>query len=162
MAIDTRKVVRRPLRFNSLDDMLAEAQRIAAADSARRLTRLGNWTAGQNFAHIAAFIDYCYDGYPPEFSNPPWYVKLAMRLMRKRFLEKGMPQGVRIPGIPAGTTGADDIPTDEGLRRLAKAVARLKTDAPRHPSPALGPMSREDGIKLTLRHAELHFGFLKP
>ena len=162
MAIDTRKVKRRPLRFNILDEMLAEANRIAAADAAGKLTRLGNWTAGQNFAHIAAFIDYGYEGFPQAFANPPWFVKLMFKFMRNKFLNQGMPQGVRIPHIPGGTTGADDVTTQVGLQRLTNAAAKLKAGPPKFHSEAIGPLAHEDVIRLVLRHAELHLGFLRP
>lgn len=160
MTIDTKNVARRKLRFGTLDDMLAEAQRIADADKAGRLERLGNWTVGQNFAHLAAFIDYGYDGYPPPFAKAPWFVKLAMKFLRERFLEKGLPQGVKIPKLPGGTTGADDVSTQVGHERLVRAAARLRERVPPIPSAAFGPMSHEDSIRLALRHAELHLGFL--
>lgn len=160
MPVDTKKVKRRPLRFNTLDEMLAEANRIGAADAAGTLKRLGNWTAGQNFSHVAAFIDYGYDGFPAAFTNPPWFVKLMFKLMRGRILSKGMPQGVSIPHISGGTTGADDVSTQEGLKRLTSAAAKLKAAPPPIHSEAIGPLSHEDSIRLALRHAELHMGFV--
>ena len=44
--IDTSKVQdRRKLRFHSIDDLLADVDRIVAAEKAGTLRRTGNWTA---------------------------------------------------------------------------------------------------------------------
>jgi hypothetical protein len=55
----------------------------------------------------------------------------------------------------------DDIEVSEAAERLLNALGRLKAgEEARFDSPAFGPMSHEDRIKLNLRHAELHMGFL--
>ncbi|MFN0010977.1 MAG: DUF1569 domain-containing protein [Phycisphaerales bacterium] len=162
MPIDTKKVIRRKLRFHTLDEMVAEAERIVHAEREGRLTRLGNWTVGQNFTHIAAFMDYGYDGFPEVISRPPWFVKLMFKVMKNRFLTKGFPQGLFIPKVPGGTTGVEDIPSDQALARLRAAAQRMAAQAPPIPSPAMGPLSHAETIQFGLRHAELHMGFLVP
>lgn len=158
-AIDTKYASRRALRFTSIDDLLAEVARIEAADGSGALQRSGNWTAGQNFGHLASWINYAYEGYP--FQSPPWFVRFMLRMMKGRYLRKGMPQGVRIPGAAEGTWGTEPLTTAEGAQRLRAALQRLRSEPARHPSPAFGPMSHEDRIALNLRHAELHLGFLR-
>jgi hypothetical protein len=73
-----------------------------------------------------------------------------------------MKPGVRIPGVAGGTLGIDPLPLDESLPRFRRAAQRLKNEAPTVPSPAVGPMTHEEGIALYLRHAELHLGFQIP
>ena len=64
--IDTGKVQdRRKLRYQSIDELLADMDRIAAADKAGKLRCTGNWTAGQAMGHLAAWINYSYEGYQP-------------------------------------------------------------------------------------------------
>ena len=59
--IDTNKTANhRRLRFESIDDVLAEIDRVVQADAESRLRTLGNWTPGQIMAHIAAWIEYGY------------------------------------------------------------------------------------------------------
>ncbi len=55
----------------------------------------------------------------------------------------------------------DNMPTAEAGQRLLNALKRLQDgeEAQFH-SPAFGPMSHEDRIRLNLRHAELHLGYL--
>ncbi len=160
MPIDTKKVKRRMLRFGTVDDMIAEARRIVEAEKAGRLTRLGNWTVGQNLSHIAAFMDYGYEGFPRAVSSPPWYVKLMFKVMRGRFINKGFPQGLFIPGVEGGTTGVDDVASEVALARFEKSARRLASQPPPIPSPAMGPIPHAQTIQFGLRHAELHLGFL--
>ena len=160
-AVETSKASdRRALRFNTIDDLLAEVDRIVAADEAGTLRRSGNWTAGQAFGHIAAWINYAYDGYP---FKTPWPIRLILRTRVQRYLRDGMPTGVRIPKVKDGTYATEALSAQEGATRLGRALARLASDEPaRHDSPAFGNLSDEDRIALNLRHAELHLGFLQP
>ncbi len=158
--VNTAKIAdRRPIAFQSIDDLLADVDQIEKADREGRLKTLGNWHAGQVLCHVSSWIEYGYDGYP--MKPPPFFVRWILRLMLKKYLRSGMPSGVRIPGVPAGTTGMDDLPVSQAAERLRKALGRLKNGEPaRYDSPAFGPMSHDDRIKLNLRHAELHLSFL--
>ena len=156
--IDTKQVTRRQLRFESIDEVLADVDKIVAAAHAGSLQQIGNWTPGQIMAHLAAWIEYGYDGYP---MKTPWFIRMILRLMLPGMLKNGMKPGVKIPGISAGTTGQDDQPLDQAAERLKKAFLRLKNgEQCPHDSPGFGAMSHEDRIRLNLRHAELHLSFL--
>ncbi len=156
-AIDTAKVQRRSLSLKTLDDVVAEARRIAAAEHAGNLRHLGNWTTGQIFGHVAAWMSYPFDGYPV---SPPWFVRIVARLMKNSFLKKPLPPGFRIQGAPEGTYGVDKLSTQDGLTRLEAACRRLKQTAPEHPNPVFGPLTHEEWITLNVGHANLHFGFV--
>ncbi|RJP33680.1 MAG: DUF1569 domain-containing protein [Phycisphaerales bacterium] len=157
--IDTAKAERRRLRFNSIDEVLAEVDRIVAAEKAGRLRRTGNWTAGQVLGHLATWIEYAYTGYP---MRVPWFIRFLIRRKLPAMLRDGMQAGVRIPKVEGGTYGTEDVSIDEAAKRLRAALDRMKREPPRHHSPAFGPMSDEDRVTLNLRHAELHLGFLHP
>jgi hypothetical protein len=61
--VDTSKVTqRRKLHFETIDDCLVELGKIEAAEREGKLKTLGNWTAGQNLSHLAAWIEYGWDG----------------------------------------------------------------------------------------------------
>jgi hypothetical protein len=159
--IDTAQVQdRRTLRFHSIDDAMRDIDAIVAAEQAGTLRPLGNWTPGQILGHVAAWINYSYDGYP--VARPPWFIRFILRMMVKKYLRDGMPAGVRIPKTEHGTFGIEPFSTTEGAARLRRALQRLQSDEPApHDSPAFGPISREHRIQLNLRHAELHLSFLK-
>lgn len=158
--IDTSKVKhRRKLQFETIDDCVAELERLEEAARHGKLKTLGNWTAGQNLSHLAAWIEYGWDGYP--MSKPPLHIRLVMRFMLGRILKNGMTAGVKIPGIEGGTLGAQQMETLAAADRFRTALNRLESgEAATYDSPAFGKMSHEKRVKLNLRHAELHLGFL--
>lgn len=159
--IDTTQVQnRRTLRFEALDDMLADA-RTCAAD-AGRLRQLGNWSLGQALNHIAAWIEYPFVGYPPELSFPE-EMKAGAAEAKTRLMHETMKPGERLPGIAAGTLAIEDVPTALGLARLEAAAARLNGLAPHEPlplpDPYFGRVTRHEWAEINLRHAELHLSF---
>ncbi len=158
--IDTGKVTeRRMLRFETIDEMMAEVDRLAAAERAGRLKRLGNWTAGQVLGHLATWAEYSYTETP---LKPPFFIRWILKLQKKKYLYGGMRSGVKIPNVEGGTLGTAPVPLDEALGRLQRVMERLKKEAPTHPSSAFGKLAHEEAIALNLRHAELHLGFLVP
>ncbi len=151
---------RRQLRFHKLGDLAAELARIEQAEQAGELSAVGNWTPGQILGHVAAWIHYGWDGFPVQ--APPWFVRWYLRWQLPKMLDKGMPSGVRIPGVEGGTTGIEPVEFGEGMSELRRGIERLEGgDPPTHHSPAFGEMSLEDRIQLNLRHAELHLSFLR-
>ncbi len=160
--IDTRTVKdRRTLRFATMDEALAEASRLAAAEEKGRLTQLGNWPLGTSLHHIAVWARYPFNGYAPEVASPPWFVKGFARLFKKRLMTKPMPTGMRIPGIAAGTMGTEPVPTPTALAQMRAAFERLNREAPTLPNPAMGPLTHEEWKSMNLRHAEHHLGFYR-
>jgi hypothetical protein len=81
--------------------------------------------------------------------------------MKKKFLYKPMKPGARIPKVPGGTAGIDEIPFEEGLAKFRKNLARLKSEPPKNPHALFGPLTHEEWIAQHLRHAELHLSFLR-
>lgn len=138
-----------------MGDALADAERIAACDAAGSLARAGKWSAGQCFGHLAAWMNYSFDGYP--LVAPPELAARA-RAKKDRALRDGLMVGFYIPGVTGGTAGTDDMPTAEGLARLRKAWARVAGGVPTREHP-FGALTHEEWIMLQLRHSELHQGF---
>ena len=59
MSVDTAKVKgRRSLRFNTLDAISAEIDRLSAG----KVRAIGNWSAGQVFKHLSMPMIWCLDG----------------------------------------------------------------------------------------------------
>jgi hypothetical protein len=157
---DTAKVAgRRKLRFESIDEMMAEVDRLAEAERAGRLRRLGNWTLGQTLGHLAAWAEFAYTGVP---LKPPFFIRWILRLWKKRFLYGPMPAGMKIPRVEGGTLATEPVSLEEGLTRLRRIMDRLKTEAPTARHPIFGTMKHEESVAINLRHAELHLGFLVP
>ena len=158
--VDTKHVSdRRTLKFSSVDDVLADVEKLAAAERQGRVRYLGNWKLGQILGHLATWVGFAYDGVPV---RPPLLVRWIMKPMKKRFLYKAMPAGVHIPKVPGGTFGTEPMSLDEGLDRFRRAYTRLKSEAPQRRHPIFGPMTHDEWINGQLRHAELHLSFVRP
>ena len=158
--VDTAKVAgRRMLRFESIDQMMAEVDRVVEAERAGRLKRLGNWTVGQTLGHLAAWAEYGYTGMP---LKPPFFIRWILRLRKRKFLYEPMRAGVKIPGVAGGTLATDPMPLDEALPRLQRVMERVKVEPPTAPSKIFGLLTRDEAIAINLRHAELHLSFLVP
>jgi len=158
--INTAKVAnRRSLRFDTIDQMMAEVDRLVAAEQTGRLKQLGNWTLGQSLGHLAGWSEF---GYTPAPLNPPFFIRWILRFRKQKFLNSPMPAGVKIPGVAGGTLATEPMTLDEGLSRLRSIIERMKTQPPTVPSPALGMLTHNESIALNLRHAELHLGFFIP
>ena len=158
-ATPTTKPERRQLRFETIDDALTDAGRLAAAEREGRLQRLGNWTLGQALGHLASWANFALDGYPDSI-RPPLPVRMILRLMKNRVLTKGMMPGTRIGRLPGGTVGLEVLSTEDGLARFRAAMDRLRREPPTIVNPVFGPLTHEQWIQLNLRHAELHLSFL--
>ena len=157
--MNTKRVEgRRPLRFERVDDALADAEAMAAAAREGRLRQLGNWPLGKILGHLATWVGYAYDGVPV---TPPLLIRWIMRPMKNRFLYKAMPAGVHIPRTAEGTFGTEAMTLDEGLDRYRRALARLKAEPPQRRHPIFGQMTHEEWINGQLRHAELHLSFVR-
>jgi hypothetical protein len=157
-AVDTTRVTeRRQLHFDSPDDILAEAERIARA---REVRVLGNWPPGTIFRHLATVMNKSIDGFGVRF---PAVLRFFLRLLAKRrVLTKPMSPGFRLSTKAATELVPPATGMQEGLDDLRRAVARLKADTGRAPSPFLGRMTAAEWDQLHCRHAELHLSFLVP
>ena len=158
MAIDTSKVSRRTLRFNSIDEVIVEVDRLAAAAKAGKLQVVGNWSFGTILNHLATWAEYAFTGTP---LKAPFFVRWMFKLRRGHFLNSPMKAGARIPGVANGTLGTEEKPWEQQVRRYQVALLRLKQECPQVPNVIFGKMTHEEWIKLTLRHAELHLSFAR-
>ena len=144
---------RRTLRFESLNEMLADAELLASGP----VRTLGNWSPGQIFEHLARAFTLPLDGV---VLPVPFYIRWGARLMLGRFLRNGLPAGMALTGktkealVPQATT------TEAGIAALQKAIARwkVKTAVPDHS--VFGTVTDEQFTQIHLRHAELHLSFL--
>src|SRR5262249_58047195 len=110
---------RRMLRFESIDQMMGEVDRLVEAERAGLLKRVGNWTLGQTLNHLAVWAEYSYTGVPLKL---PFYIRWFLRLRKRRMLYGPMRPGVRLPGVGGGTLATEPMPMDEALERLRRVM----------------------------------------
>jgi Protein of unknown function (DUF1569) len=154
MPVNTGKVTgRRVVAYESLDDILMDAERLVAAPQVKML---GNWTLGQMLAHLAGGLHMAIDG---SEHRPPWFVRLMGPILKRRVLRK-MSAGFQLPKpIADQIIPAHAVSPEEGLRLLQEAVKRFRSDTGRQPHNVFGKMTGAEWHQLQLRHAELHMSF---
>jgi hypothetical protein len=157
MPVDTKTIQgRRVLAFHSLDEIVADAERLVASPNTKML---GNWPLGRLLAHLATAINQSIDGMR---GQAPWVVRFIARFLKGRILTKGMSAGFKLPE----KREADLYPTcespREGLDKLRTAVGRVRTERMTSPHPVFGRMTHEEWLQLHLRHAEMHLSFAVP
>lgn len=150
------KIERRKLRFNNIDEILAEARILSSAP----WIGVGNWSLGQVCDHLGSWMIFSIDGVPLKL---PSYVRVMGRLIKRRMLKHGLPAGHSWKGEAAALLFPQrPISTEDGLIKLGTAIQRLKSETQRAPSPLFGPLSIEEWNQLHCRHAELHLSFIQP
>jgi hypothetical protein len=159
-AIRTAKVKgRRTLHFNRIEDAMADVDALEGPARAGTARCLGNWTFGQILGHLAAWVEYSFDGVP--MKKPPFIIRLILRPMKRRFLYKPMSAGSKIPGVPGGTLGFEPLSLEDGLARFRSAFSRLARETPALPHLIFGLLTRDEWINQHLRHAELHLSYVR-
>ncbi|MFM8581384.1 MAG: DUF1569 domain-containing protein [Planctomycetaceae bacterium] len=155
MPIDTAKVSgRRQLRFNSLDDILEEVDRLDQGE----VVSIGNWSPGQNLKHLTILMVGCLDGIQVEV---PLALRLAASLLKRRILSRPMTPGMQLPQA-AAVLMPEETTWEEGVRGIRTALLRMKSEPERHAHPVFGALTRERWDQLHCRHSELHLSFLSP
>lgn len=158
MAIDTNRVTgRRVLSFSTCDEILAEAERLAASSTCQQL---GNWNLGQACFHLASAMNMSLDGTK---SRVPFFIRWIGKLLRNRVLSQPMRAGFKLPSSAKRELVAEQpVPVEQGLDMLRQAVGRLARESQRFPHPVFGPLDRDQWNRLHCRHAELHLSFFLP
>ena len=154
MPVNTGKVVgRREVAYESLDDVLMDAEQLVAAPQVKML---GNWSLGQMLAHLAAGLHMTIDG---SDHRPPWFVRLLGPFLKWRVLRK-MSAGFQLPKPVADKIiPAKPVAPEEGLHLLQEAIKRFRSDTSRQPHNVFGKLTGAEWHQLQLRHAELHMSF---
>jgi hypothetical protein len=156
MPVDTAKVEgRRSLHFNTLDDISADVERLNQG----KVRALGNWSPGQILKHLTAPMIWCLDGAP---MRAAWHMRIVGWFMKNRFLRNPMPAGFKLPEDFAKHAIPGETSWEDGLQGIRTALARMKAEPQRHPSPFLGELTRAQWEQLHCRHCELHLSFLVP
>jgi hypothetical protein len=139
--------------------MDADVARLVDAKRAERLTALGNWSLGQALNHLGIATTLGF--YEPPV-RLPFYWRWILRIRKNTLLNKGLPAGVHMRGVEGGTIAIQQTGLEEGLAHFNAAWRKLKTETPTYPSHVFGPLTHEEWIIFSLRHAELHLSFFKP
>jgi hypothetical protein len=155
------KPARRELRFDTLDEVVRDAENLLA----KGYDKTGNWDLAQVCGHLAEWVRYPLDGFPkaPLLARPVfWLVRHTVGKRMGRAMLAGGKMKTGIPTAPQSVPapGGDDA---AGVGRLRESIARWKAHAgPLHASPLFGGLTREQWEKGHLIHCAHHLSFLVP
>jgi hypothetical protein len=152
--VDTKTVRgRRELHFASLDEVVADAEKLVSSPTTRML---GNWLLGRLLTHLAMAMNRSIDGIS---LKAPWHMRLFGRFMKRRALERGLPAGFKLPKDTEVAAYPMVASPQEALAILRQAVGRLRNEKATALHPLFGRLTHEEWTQLHLRHAELHLSF---
>lgn len=146
----------RQLKLATLDDILAEARRVAGQpDTASR----GTWTPAQNIWHVGRLIKAGVEGYPVKV---PFLLKLIGPLLKKQFTNKGFTPGIKLPSQAADHMVAPaDTTIEQAMAMIESAIQNAKDKGFLPKNPMMGRMTPQQWVDLHCRHAEMHFGLIE-
>jgi hypothetical protein len=151
------KQQRRTLRFDTLEQVLQDAEKLVQAE---HIEQAGNWTLAQCLMHLALSARMSMDGSGPTKRN--LIVKFIGPIIKRRIIKHGMKPGFKLPENRARLlVPKEKTKLDSAWDALQRQLKRMETHEKFQPHPVFGPMTRDEWLQLTLRHAELHLSFLR-
>lgn len=158
--VNVKTADRRSLHFDTLEEVLSDAETITDGGHTDPPTT-GNWNAAQIIYHIAQTIHMANHG---GSFTVPFPVKLMGRTLKLFGVHrKPIKPGINPPGkVAAAFAAPDGVTLDQAMDKLRTEVATANQHEMSHPSPLFGKLSHNDWVHANCRHAELHFGFIKP
>src|SRR5437899_5599171 len=161
--VDTGRVAgRRLIRLNSIDDLVAEVDRVTAAAAAGTMRSLGNWSPAQIFWHVGRLVELSFDGFPFRHRRgPAWIIRLLRLLSWRWLIALAFRPGFKNPPQAAVLEPDPSLCLDVAAAYLRQQVARIR-DGERMTQECSvdGPYSHEQWVYIHRRHAELHLSFL--
>lgn len=157
MSVDTTRVTgRRQVRYETFEDLLAEAEQMAGGE----ICSLGNWSLGQTLKHLGLAMEGSISGEP--FPVPWWVRLLGVVYLRRKLVYGPFPPGFKLPRAAREKLVPGETIAEEGLAVLRAGIDRLRSETKRIPHPVAGKLSVDEWNRLHLTHAEMHMSFLVP
>ena len=151
---DTRE--RRELKFSSLDEVVAEVERLANGE----VHTTGNHSFPEIVRHLALTHDMVTG--KVEGPTPPWYLKLIVGLFKSRILsDKPLSPGIKLPAnAESFFWPSSEVSLDDAIVHLKESVANYTANGALPKHPMFGTVSAEQNLSMNLRHAALHLSFV--
>jgi len=158
LPVNPRQAARRTLRFDSLDDILADAEAVTAGPH----HTTANHNAAEILWHVAYFIDKPVTGFG--FTAPLPVRLLGKTLKALGFAGKPIKPGLNPPAeIERHFWPDPDLTLEQSRDYLRHAIETAREPGSMtHPSPVFGKLTDAQWRTLNRRHAELHLSFIHP
>jgi len=158
MAAKTLLVERRSLKFDSLDEVLKDAELLVNAE---QVVSAGTWNLAQTLMHLAIGMRMSMES--GINTKRSLMLQIMGPIIKRRILKHGMKPGYKLPEKVARLlVPKENTKLTTAWDALQSQVERMKECQKFYPHPVFGDLTRDEWLKLTLRHAELHLSFLRP
>lgn len=149
---------RREVAFQSLDEVVAEAERLAAGE----VRVVGNHTFAEILNHLAISQNAATGRVTPP--PPPFFMKLMRPLIKPMvFNSKPLKPGIKLPASGESFFWPDkQIETAAALANLKESTDYYNANGPLPKHPFFGTVSRSESDSFNCRHAALHLSFVHP
>jgi hypothetical protein len=148
--------------LQTIDDLVAEIDKIITAAVAGKVQPLGNWSPAQMLWHLAKLIELSFDGFPFRYRRGPQWITRLFRLLAWRWLiTLALRPGFRNPPEAAVLEPDPRVTLEVASRYLRVQIGRIRNGERMTQCCSVeGPYSHEQWVYIHLRHAELHLSFL--
>ena len=148
---------RRELSFDSLDEAVAEVERLAQGEV--RVT--GSHSFAQIIEHLARTHEVAIGkATPPRL---PFMMRLIMPLMKGMVLNAPVKPGLKLPDkAQSFFWPQDDVDLQQAISHLKESVEQYKALGPLPVHPVFGKASREQIDRMNCGHCAMHLSFVHP
>ena len=153
----SNKPERRELSFKSMDEVVEDAERLAAGE----VRTTGNHSFAEILKHLALSHDMATGKI--DAPRPPWFMRLILPVMKNFILNSTPKPGFKLPKTaesffwPGG-----DIDVQEALTHLKDSVENYNVNGPLEVHPMFGKATRDQIDRLNLGHCAMHLSFVHP
>ncbi|WP_197171328.1 DUF1569 domain-containing protein [Novipirellula aureliae] len=151
-------VERRELTFSNVDEIVADARRLAAGE----VRACGSHSFGQILHHLALSHDVATGQLIAP--SPPLFMRLLMPLMKRMVINaKPLKPGIKLPAKGEAFFWPNkEFEVSEAIKYLEESVENYKTNGPLEIHPFFGKLNQAEADQLVCRHAALHLSFVHP
>lgn len=148
---------RRELEFSSMDEVVAEVDRLAAGE----VRTTGNHSFPQILRHLALSNDMVTGKVEPP--KPPLMMRLVMPFIRSSIINGPVKPGFKLPAKAEAFFWPEEPGTvAEAATHLKESVENFKQKGPLPVHPIFGPATAEQVESMGLKHAAMHLSFVHP
>lgn len=149
---------RRIIVFHSFDEVVADAERLAAGE----VRTTGQHSFGQILEHLSRTHDLTTGRV--QGPRPPWYMRLIIPFIKPMILkDQPVKPGFKLPpDAEAFFWEEGDVDVAQALAHLKDSVEYYHSHGPLPKHPMFGKMTSQQNLSLNLRHAALHLSFVHP
>lgn len=148
---------RRELTLNTLDEVVAEVERLAAG----AVTTTGKHSFPHIIRHLALTNEMMTGRI--ETPKPPLFLRLLMPFIRSSILNGPVKPGVKLPRMAEAVFWSEHkISVGDAIAMLKDSVSYYKEHGPLPVHPIFGQATREQLDRLSCNHAAMHLSFVHP